>query len=33
MNYDVIALVNTIALAREINALKHEITELKNKAQ
>jgi hypothetical protein len=33
MNYDVIALVNTIALAREINALKHEIAELKNKAQ
>ena len=33
MNYDVIALVNTIALAREINALKHEITELKHKAQ
>jgi hypothetical protein len=33
MNYDVIALVNTIALAREVNALKHEIAELKNKAQ
>ena len=33
MNYDVIALVNTIALAREINALKREIAELKNKAQ
>ena len=33
INYDVIALVNTIALAREINALKHEIAELKNKAQ
>ena len=33
MNYDVIALVNTIALAREINALKREITELKHKAQ
>ena len=33
MNYDVIALVNTIALAREINALKHEITELRNKVQ
>lgn len=33
VNYDVIALVNTIALAREVNALKHEIAELKNKAQ
>lgn len=33
MNYDVIALVNTIALAREVIALKHEIAELKNKAQ
>lgn len=33
VNYDVIALVNTIALAREVIALKHEIAELKNKAQ
>lgn len=33
VNYDVIALVNTIALAREVIALKHELAELKNKTQ